>query len=487
MKSILSKIVLILLCFVFVVSAVSCGNTNTTQGDNTSSEAPTETGDPNDPKLNPIDWDGATFHVSYNGGTVERNLDFIAEDTNGEALNDAVYNRNLAIAEKYNLVLTYERINDSNIMNSVRIANGSGEETFQLVEANQPTSMSMAIEGYVHRYSELTCVNTSKPYWFASALAGSSIAGENYFAYCDANVYSFAETPCTIFNKKVAEDFKITNIYQLVKDRKWTFSQMIEMAKTVNGDLDGDQKITKVDRLGQISGPFAIDCLLSGTGYMTISKDDKDLPVLNINNETFINIVEAISDVCSEENGFFLGSRWGDTFETNQTWPLEAMTENRALFRIGNFFCVEELRSTDCEYGIVPIPMVNENQKDYKIHMQSNENGAIMVPCCVVDPYNVSSVLEDIAYLSSKSVMPTYQTILIEGKSVRDVESLECLRIIRESYYCDLGFMMKNYNIDILETVRNIVQNNKAAASTIQKYSGTFENRITKFRKSFGG
>lgn len=481
----------LLLACLCVSLFAGCGNTDTpndTPTTTASAGGEITTGSDLDPKLPKIDFAGDDFTVLYNGGTIEPNLDFIAEEPNGTALNDAIYKRNMAIQEKYNLTIVPVHKSDSEGDGAVRIANGSGSEPYQMVEMTANTSMAMAVKGYLYPYSALNLIDTSKPYWFSTALAGSSIKGENYFAYCDANIYSFAETPCTIFNKTVHNDFRLDNIYDLVRNRNWTFEEMTKMDKIVtDSGFDGDPSFSKDDRMGLIANSFCVDCFFSGTGYQMITKDEEDLPVLNIQSENYQNILDAITALCSEANGCFLCNRFGSSTEALQYWTEQAITANRALFWIGNFFCVERMRVTECDYGVVPIPMLNKDQGDYKIHMQADNGGAISVPISVQDPEAISSVIEDVAYLSSKNdgVMPVYMEVLISGQSLRDVESLECIKIIRNSYYCDLAFMMKNYGVNLLLEMRKIVEDGKPAASFITSVSESYQNRLKQFRDAF--
>ena len=44
-----------------------------------------------------------------------------------------------------------------------------------------------------------------------------------------------------------------------------------------------------IDALGLIANNFCIDCFISGTGYQLITKDDADMPVLNISTEQMMN------------------------------------------------------------------------------------------------------------------------------------------------------------------------------------------------------
>ena len=437
-----------------------------------------------DPKIAPEDWGGNDFTLIYNGNDIEPNMDFVASEINGSILNDAVYNRNLKIQDKHKLVIKPVFMKDSDIQKNVAASVKSGDVLAHLIEANQTYSMTMSINGELHELSALSKIDLSKPYWNNSFLSGSSIHGKNYFAYSDANVHAFGATPCTLFNKTVHKDFKLDNIYKIVEDGGWTFAVMSEMVKIVTGDLDGDQVITKDDRLGMIANTFCIDCFISGSGFQMVSKDENDLPVLNIINENFYSVLEGIKSLCAEENGMFLVDRISTTTEAREYWTAQALTDDRALFLIGNFKDVEKMRSTDTDFGVVPIPKYNSDQQDYMIHMQANIGAAMSVPVSTFETDSVSAILEDIAYESYLTVMPSYMEVVIQGQSIRDVESLKCIQMIRNSYYSDMGFMLGSYGINILDTCRKIICNNTDIVSTLTSANRQFKVNLKKLSDS---
>ena len=330
-------------------------------------------------------------------------------------------------------------------------------------------------EGNLIEYGELKNVNLEKPYWYSGLLSGSSLKHKNYFAYSDANVHAFGATPVTIFNKTVHADHKFDDLYKIVTDGGWTHEVMSGMVKEVTADKDGDGKITKDDYLGMIANTFCIDCFISGSGYQMITKDDDDLPVLNITDEKFANIIQSIVDLCSVENGMFLVDRTSTATEAREYWTEHAITEDRALFWIGNFKCVERLRVSDTDFGVVPIPKVNAEQQEYKVHMQANIGAAMSVPkSAEARTEDISTILEDIAFMSNQSVMPEYMEVLIQGQSIRDSDSLVCINIIRNAYYCDMGFMLGNYGVAILTAMRNVVKDNTSISTAVKSQEKTF-------------
>lgn len=438
------------------------------------------TTDPNavyDPKIEAVDYGGDIFNIIYGDNDFEPNLDVCAESTNGEPLNDAIYNRNLALKEKYNIDITWERLGYGDASSALIRSVKAGDDVYDLTINNGVYSFGLATQGYSLQLDQIPHLDFKKPYWNSGMLEGASINGRNYFAYSDINIHALGATPCVLFNKPVAEQNDIDDLYQLVIDGKWTFDKMAEYTRMITRDLDGDGKITELDMHGFIGNTFVIDCFLSGTGYQTITKDADDLPVLNIQTEEYYNIIDAIQNVCSEETGSFICDRYKGV--DREYAPMDALEQDRALFWIANLKGVERMRNMESAFGILPIPKLNEAQEDYKIHYQANIGGAMSVPVTVGNVDMVGRVLEDMSYLSMRDVKPAYIDVLLEGKFLRDEESLVTLEIMFDSYYSDIGFMTGSSSITILDDLRSYVEkNNKNYVSSIEKKIKGFTKRL---------
>ena len=74
----------------------------------------------------------------------------------------------------------------------------------------------------------------------------------------------------------------------------------------------------------------------------------------------------------------------------------------------------------------------------------------------------IGRVLEDMSYLSMRDVKPAYIDVLLEGKFLRDEESLVTLEIMFDSYYSDIGFMTGSSGITILNDLRDYVKDNRS-------------------------
>lgn len=488
-SSLQSKLAFTLAALLLTGILFSCQNTSsavdTAAIETKSSEESAETTEISyDPCIPAKDFDGIEFWFYFGDNDFEPSFDVRAEELNGEALNDAIFNRNKAIEEKYNVTVKWERNEYGAMYNKVAQLVRAGEDAVKVMINNGNYSFSAAVNGLTQIMNDVPYIDFSKPYWNRQMLKDSTVFGKNYFAYSDINIHALGATPCVLFNKVVAENYNTGNLYDVVKSGDWTFDYMTNLIKSVTGDLDGDGKITQFDMHGFIGNTFVIDCFLSGTGYQTISKNDEDFLELNIVNEKYYDIIAAIQSICSADNGSFICDRYSGV--DREYAPMDALAEDRALFWIPNFKGVERMRGMKSEFGILPIPKLDSSQKEYKIHYQANIGGAMSIPITVRDIEMVGMILEDMSYLSMVNVKPAYVEILLQGKFLRDNESLEILEIIFDSYYCDYGFMTNASGIDILTKLREFVANNSTSyVSRIASIEKGYTKLLSKLHDTF--
>ena len=57
-------------------------------------------------------------------------------------------------------------------------------------------------------------------------------------------------TVAMFFNKKLAENYQLEDLYETVRNGKWTLDKFAECTKNVAVDLDEDRKMTDIDMYG---------------------------------------------------------------------------------------------------------------------------------------------------------------------------------------------------------------------------------------------
>ena len=208
MKRIISTLLL-----TAMILCVSCGKetvsngTDTEQSANTTSISSDTTSENLDPQIPAVDYGGYEFRI-LTSDIAENEMAYyevFSEGENGEAVNDAVYKRNAAINEKYNVKIIgeYTGLFDfSNFTKSV-LAN---DDVYDVVLLNIKTAVISATSGYLKEINDIPYLDFSKPWWLENSVTESSIMNRSYFAVGDINLASYESTPVIFFNKQMAEE-----------------------------------------------------------------------------------------------------------------------------------------------------------------------------------------------------------------------------------------------------------------------------------------
>ena len=272
---------------------------------------------------------------------------------------------------------------------------------------------------------------------------------------------AFDCTHAIVYNKTVygnTEAIRDIDIYQLVRDKKWTLDTFMMMAReaAVDNKNPGTYKEEDGDIVGWIRTQHAPHGLHVASGLEIMS---------NVNGQYVFNVqadLSAWSTVLDKAC-----AAWADPVgqETSYSVIPAAVAGGRALFcseilssSLGN------LKDLDCEIGLLPYPVFNEGD-DYA-HYVDTHLAPYAVPLHVDDIANVGDFLVLYAYYSKYIVRPAYVNVYAY-EYCSDEDSYEMLNIILNSRTYDIGYLGPNYEGEITGFIRN----NKP--QTISNYAGS--------------
>ena len=137
------------------------------------------------------------------------------------------------------------------------------------------------------------------------------------------------------------------------------------------------------------------------------------------------------------------------------------------MFLPGFFYTSEAMREMKTDFGIVPFPLYDENQDDY-VSIVHDIMRIMTVPynCQKFDA--VCAVLEEMAFLGYRDVLPDYYNVLMKNKYARDEASATMIDIIRDSCAVDIAYIYSFNSIGYLQ--RKLIQDNPNWASTYATY-----------------
>ena len=431
------KITALLLLSMILAEASACGSAPSDSTDITTTDAITttapETRDPatvcDIPEDIKFDGETFTFAIYENANT---NNHMLVDEEDGDTMNDAMFKRRRMTEERFGITLE-ELVYDDN-PSKFRTPILAGDNSFDIGNIRCTDALSFWQDGIITPASELPYVDIDKSYWNRSFNDSLTLCGQQYIAIGDMMTSTLDLTYALTFNKKLAENYAIGDIYSLVRDGKWTFDEMLGMMKTATQDTNGDTKMDDQDNYGYSANPKnVLPSFWISAGELSVKKDENDLPYLAMGEERFINVFQKIYDITYGSGTYFKPA--GDFDVTDEQRKL--FNNDQLLFMDCSFFYVQQLRSMETDFGIIPYPKYDENQDRY--YSRVSYYNAPIIPVTNSRHELTGAVLEYFNWASSETVIPAYYDTVLYGKVIRDDESREMLDIIFDARVVDIG------------------------------------------------
>lgn len=392
-----------------------------------------------------MDFDGYTFTMLTKGlyNIHWRSIDAVAEEMNGEAINDAVFNRNSAIAERFNVTFAEMTHTDANPTPLAKKTIQAGEDVFDVIlHGNQISPLITA--GMLIDLNTIPYMDLEKPWYDQNANASLSIGGKLHVTAGEMTSMDNNATWCFQFNKSLAEDLDVGDLYGMVKDGTWTMDVLKSMVEVASFDLDGNGVMNEFDQWGIESQSFNTMALMVGSGCQTFTKDADDMPVLAIGTEHYFDTFQKAVSINGNMDVCLYAENYSDAYPGDSLWSDcmdKCFTEGRSLFNFAGLNRVTLFREMETDFGILPIPKWDEAQTEYR-NVVSLWCAALMgVPKTAGDTERTGILLEALNAESLYTLTPAYYEVTLKSKSARDEESAEMLDIIFASRVYDLGNM----------------------------------------------
>jgi len=410
-------------------------------GEGEDGEKPTERVYPN---LEPRDFGGYGFcfltRTIDNVDWVEwDHRDLYAEEINGDIINDAVFNRNKKIEEKYNITIDETVVAD--FQGTVRKTVNAGDDAYDVVVPHLMEVAPLAQAGVLLDIFRVPYLDFGMPWWNANCPRDLSIGNMLFVMQGDLLIMDNDAMEAMIFNKEVLKANALENPYDIVKRGEWTFDKLYDMSRGISKDLNGDGKMyIKDDLFGCIlQADTDISFIVSG-GDKICAKDSDDYPVITYGSERTYRIAEALMRLMLDEDNVVNLHRYAGKFGIYDE-QVKMMEENRALFSWIRMRIVERLRAMETDFGVLPLPKLDKEQKDYITHMNPHTGAGIAIPKSAADLEMTGMILEDLSAESRYTLQPAYYDLNLQGKFMRDEESREMLDIILTNTAYDIGYI----------------------------------------------
>ena len=381
---------------------------------------------------------------------------FVRTELNGDPVNDAIYNRDLALQDTLGVKLNaidmsaYTHNQAEYIIDSVL----AGDHAFDAAAIHSTSACAaLIVADAVLSFDHLEYCDLSKPWWIQGFSENCSMFDENYFGISSACWAYYQGAGSLLFNKDLAKERELPDIYELVRKGEWTVDKLIELTKNFSEDLNNDGIFNEEDRLAIACSDFAkMNFWYGAFRQSTVSRGENDEPEYHVNSSRMVNVVEKL-------NTLFHAGRRGSVYKANVEDPVydEMFVEGRLLFYVASPSTAASFREYDINFGIIPLPKLDKNQERYGSWVDP-WHLTLCVPSDNTDHERTSVILEAMAYHSYKLIYPAIVEQKIFGSGTRDIESLEMLEdYIFPNVFFDFGYIYDGWGKGYSDLLRMLV------------------------------
>ncbi len=390
----------------------------------------------------------------------DKNFKVCVANEDGETLNDAGYKRELAVKELLNVTFGSYQVAAAEVSKTLAAAVQAGVTDYEIVLPHGSNGTAAIVtNGSLLDWNSLNHVDFTKPWWNASMQNSLSIGDKLMYASGDL-VITWQGTQAILFNKEyLVGDKANENLYQLVLDGKWTFDKMMDIAKNVAQDLNGDGKMGPEDRYGLLTpkNNTTVRSFAYGFGETGAVKDENGCPVLGYKSDRMAKVVDKLYAVTHSSDAYY--DNYGSTTYHESVYRsiLDSGRSFLTMLDIGGLY--NFLRDIEFEFGILPLPKLDETQDQYYTFCGA---GIIGIPVNASNPDRTAIVMEALQYYSYEYVRPAFFDIVLQNKALRDKESYEMMTIIQNTKIFDVGFHMDTSGKGGVSALHKIIVDNNS-------------------------
>ncbi len=425
-----ARIITLLLAVSLYTQLLACGDTvdDGSESVTTETTAP-ETEKPYLDNLGEYDFDGQDFTMLIR----ETKLQYInpGEET-GDVVSDAIFQRNQKISERFNVNIVTETLpDDSNSWNTTLDGEVmSGSDTYDVVMPDYwwgCETRGLFLD--LHDYDEI--LEFDQPWWTAGWNDNAEIYGQLYSAVGSMSLDLFKNQNVIFFNKELVDSLNLGNIYEIVESGDWVLDRFNEFIALGSSDINGDGDLTLGDdQLGYACALQAGRAMLASAGMQIATRAEDGAWEYNFMNERFVDRYGAIFDLINNNNSV--------VYDTTQS--LENIFKGgRLLFLGASIGSTDLLRDMEIDYGIIPMPKMDESQENYVTYNYGTSYSAILLTAG--NPEMSAVMLEALNAESYKSVVNVYYDTALKDKYSRDEESRKMIDLINSNCFFDFTFV----------------------------------------------
>lgn len=370
-------------------------------------------------------FDGRSYIVAVEQ---TKEYEILSEELTGEATNDAVYDRNLRIEDRFDVNIE-SYITSAYPYDDVRTVVTSGTYAYDIVGFWNFKAFVPIMAGVLYNWCDLPYVDLEKPWHNQLANDPATINGKLYAINSDLSISTLQYTYGMFFNYNIWDRYGVSSqdFYDLIFEGKWTVEQMQSMTTGIWEDTNGDGIHDRNDIHGYsvYLGLNTTDVWLAAFDLdVATIHDDGSFDITFFNEKTVTALEKAIALSYDEGGSYRNTTDWRDV-------P-NAFAEGKiAMTQLYFGETTESLGEMEDTYGILPLPKFDEEQEGYYTNAW-DQFSVFAVPLTVKDAdKDVTGIIfEALCAESYKTVFPAYYDQALKSRYSAEPATAEIIDLI---------------------------------------------------------
>ena len=429
-------------------------------------------------------YDGQSFIILMSGFDPATFNDFTYAEEEQSVLDNAVYQKNLACEELYDIKI--ETVNDfgpsTGGYSKMKQQKTAGSLGYHLSFIAGYDVANLGYTGVLYDLASIDTLDLKKDWWDQNANAENAVNGNLFYTTGDISIWDDLQQFAVGFNKQIIEEqgHQTQELYGAVREGKFTYEMIYDFVKDYSGDVDGNETMDMKDRYGILTWDDSIYGVFSSTGSKMVEADKStgELTLAISGNETIFNTLTRYTEIIAETGINY------QRYESGGDLAALMFTENRAMFFFGRISSFQNFRDMNTNYGILPYPKASESQDRYYTINSAYHMNYLCTLALDEDIEMRGEITDALAWLSQKHLTPAYHTKTLVGQLVRDDESLEMLELLAANRIYDFGYILQpgKINAQLILTFREM---GTGYASSIARYKAMAERELKKVNEEF--
>ena len=393
-----------------------------------------------------------------------------------DIVSDLLYRRQLTVEDRLNCHVTdieYDGDGWNVFVSLVRKSVMAGQDDYDVVCGNLWWASPLSFTGYLLNLRDAPNIDLSQPWWGTDFIKGMGCGDIFYWLTGNLDTSWTSFKMCNFFNKKMWEaHYEDFTPYDLVREGKWTLDKLREVTIDIYSDINGN-------------GAYDDDQDVFGFGVAN------DMMVESYAVAAGVKVAPLGSDGMPYVEIAYDPQRIIDFW--TKFWPLKEarsychidynrsefsyFAAGRILVTTGWIANIEDsLRSMEDDFGILPLPKLNESQENY-ITAFKDSVAIYGIPTTVSEEgLNAgTAMMEAAAAYGYQFVAPAYYEDCLKNKYIRDEDSIEMIDLMAGNPVSDFGVQYIDFGF--CEFIEHGVTSSDIA-SKIEKRAAVFQRKL---------